>query len=115
MIESGPDPIRKVLLEEVTFEIKSKDLIKYRSLKGWPQEVVVNRCQRPEAEEIVFPDLKESHCEWSAESKGEDVLDADGEVTRVRSHRMETMEKLLQESLLMVRMLWTSKVVHQMH
>lgn len=56
MIKSGPDPIRKVL-EEVTFEMKSKGLIKYSSLKGWLQEVVVSRCQRPEAEGIVFPDL----------------------------------------------------------
>lgn len=87
MIESGPDPIKKVLLEEVTCEIKSKDLIKYCSLKGWPQEVVVSRCQRPEAEGIVFPDLKESHFEWSAESKGEGVPDASGEVTRAGSYR----------------------------
>lgn len=73
VIKIGPDLIKKILPEEVTFEMRSKVSRKYSLLTGMAYKAV-SRCQKPGAgERLVSSGLKESHCEWSREDKGESV------------------------------------------
>lgn len=87
VIKIGPDLIKKVLPEEVTFEMKSKVSRKYSLLTGMAYKAV-SRCQKPGAgERLVSSGLKESHCEWSREDKGESVQHEPGEAGRSRPCR----------------------------